>query len=148
MSNLIELNLRPDDDTLRQFGWIALVGFGVLAACAWFEILLFGFGLGAARVGITLFFASLAGLAAFFSLVYPRANWPIYVGLSLVAFPIGWVVANLILGTLFYVLITPVGLVFKVLGRDSLNRSFNTEAATYWKESKRNRGSESYFKQF
>ncbi len=148
MSNLVELNLRPDDDTLRQFGWIALVGFGALAACAWFEVLIFGFGLGAARSGVCAFFAGLAGLSAVFSLVHPRANRPIYVGLSLLAFPIGWGVSNLVLGILFYVLITPIGLVFRLLRRDPLDRSFDAEAATYWVESKRNPGPESYFKQF
>ena len=148
MSNLVELNLRPDEETLRQFGWIALAGFGFLALIAWFELLIFGFGLGAARGLVSGGFAILAVLAAFFSLVFPRANWPIYVGLSLVAFPIGWVVSNLVLGALFYGLITPVGLIFKLIRRDPLNRRFEPEATSYWQESQGDRPLETYFKQF
>lgn len=148
MSKLIDLNLEPDKETLRQFGWIALVGFGFLAAIAWFEVLIFGFGLGVARPWVSGFFAALAGLAAIFSLVYPKANLPIYVGLSVVAFPIGLVVAYVILGVLFFALITPVGLFFKLTGRDPLKRKFEPEATTYWESAKTSPPVESYFKQF
>jgi multisubunit Na+/H+ antiporter MnhG subunit len=90
----------------------------------------------------------LGALGALFSLVSPKANLPIYVGLSVVAYPIGLVLANVILGALFYGLITPVGLVFRLMGRDSLQRKFEPEARTYWEQSKKNRSLESYFKQF
>lgn len=148
MSKLIDLDLNPDEETLRQFGWIALVGFGFLALIAWFEWLIFGFGLGAGRIWVAGFFAALAGLSVFFSLVYPKANWPIFVGLSVVAFPIGLVVAYVILAALFFVLISPLGLAFRLIGRDSLNRRFEPEAASYWEPSRPARPLESYFKQF
>jgi hypothetical protein len=148
LSKLIDLNLRPDETTLRQFGWIALAGFGFLAAIAWWELFIFAFGLGEARAWVAGFFAALAVLAAFFSLVFPKANLPIYVGLSLVAYPIGLVLANVILGALFYGLITPVGLFFRLVGRDSLKRKFEPEARTYWEQSRKGRSLESYFKQF
>jgi len=148
LSKLIDLNLRPDEETLRQFGWIALGGFGFLAAIAWFELLIFAFGLGAARPWVAGFFAVLALSSALFSLVFPRANGPIYVGLSVVAFPIGLVVAYIILGALFFLLITPVGLFFKLTGRDALKRSFEPDAASYWEPIRQARSQESYFKQF
>ena len=148
MSKLIDLNLRPDEETLRQFGWIALAGFGFLAAIAWFEVLIFAFGLGTARPWVAGFFAVLAVAAAFFSLVFPRANRPIYVGLSIVAFPIGFVVAYIILGALFFLLITPVGLFFKMTGRDPLKRSFEPDALSYWEPVRQARSQDSYFKQF
>jgi hypothetical protein len=148
LSKLIDLNLHPDQETLRQFGWIAVGGFGFLAAIAWFEVLIFGFGLGSSRPWVSLFFAALAGLSAIFSLVLPKANLPIYVGLSVVAFPIGLVVGYIILGVLFFLLITPVGLIFKLTGRDPLKRRFEPEAATYWEPARRTPPVESYFKQF
>ena len=49
MSKMIEIDFDPDDKTLRQFGWIALGGFGFIAAIAWYEVLIFAFGLGAAK---------------------------------------------------------------------------------------------------
>ena len=46
MANIIQIDLNPDTRTLRQFGWIALLGFGLLATLAWNEWLIFSFGLG------------------------------------------------------------------------------------------------------
>ncbi|HKK51532.1 MAG TPA: hypothetical protein VKA74_08085, partial [Myxococcota bacterium] len=69
MSKMIEIDWRPDERTLRQFGWIAVVGFAFLAAIAWLEVFVFAFGLGAARPWLAGAFAALAGLAGLFSLV-------------------------------------------------------------------------------
>ena len=148
MSKLVELDLKPDDKTLRQFGWIALVGFGALAAMAWFEVLIFGFGLGAARPAVTLGLSALAVISLLQSLIFPRANWPIYVVLTLLAFPIGFVVSYIIMGTLFYLLITPIGLAMRLFGRDPMMRGFEPDRESYWVESRRDRGKESYFRQF
>ena len=83
---MIAINLNPDDETLRQFGWIALVGFGFVAAMAWFEMLIFAFGLGNARPAVAGAFACLALYSVFFSLVWPKANLPIYVALTIVSY--------------------------------------------------------------
>ncbi len=82
MSKLVEINFNPDAKTLRQFGWIALVGFGILAALAYYEKLIFSFGLGGARMPLVMTFAALGTIAALFSLVAPRANRVLYVGLT------------------------------------------------------------------
>ena len=148
MSKMIEINLRPDEKTLRQFGWIALFGFSFVAVIAWFEVLIFAMGLGAARPIVAGAFAALAIVSAFFSLVFPKANLPIYVGLTILSYPIGFVLSYVIMGTLFYVLITPLALFFKLTGRDSMNRKFDPAATTYWAEPRPSRGPESYFKQY
>ena len=149
MSKMIELNLSPDEKTLRHFGWIALGGFAFVAAIAHFEVLIFAFGLSETVKPIVVgVFAGLGGLAALFSLVYPKANLPIYVGLAVLSYPIGFVLSYLIMGTLFYVLITPVALFFKLTGRDAMNRRFDPQATTYWSEPRPARGPESYFKQY
>jgi len=80
MSKLVEINFDPDTKTLRQFGVIALVGFGVLAVLAYYEKLIFSFGLGEARMPLVTTFAALGAIAALFSLVAPRANRVLYVG--------------------------------------------------------------------
>ena len=148
MSKLIEIDLKPSKSTLRQFGWIALVGFGVLGALAWFELFIFSFGLGQARETVAMSFWGLAALATLFSLVFPSGNLPIYLGLTVVAFPIGFVLSYVIMGTLFYLLITPVGLFFKITGRDAMHRRFDPEAQTYWFQARAQRPREHYFKQF
>ena len=52
MSGMIDLNLNPDAKTLRQFGFIALGGFGLLAALAYTESFIFSFGLGGSRLTV------------------------------------------------------------------------------------------------
>ncbi len=148
MAQMIEINLRPDQSTLRQFGWIALVGFGILATIAWQEWLIFSFGLGEARPIVAGVFVALAAWSAFFSLVWPRANLPVYIGLTILSYPIGFVLSSLIMGTLFFVLITPLGIFFKMTGRDSLKRKFEPDLDSYWIDSRAPRAKESYFKQF
>ena len=148
MSKMIEIDWRPDDRTLRQFGFIALFGFSFLAAIAWFEVLVFSFGLGAARPIVAGSFAALATLSTIFSLVAPRANLPIYVGLTVLAYPIGFVLSYLIMGLLFFGMITPLGLVFRLIGKDPLHRRFEPAAQTYWSDPRPRRGKDSYFRQF
>ena len=148
MSKLVEIDLRPDAKTLRQFGFIAFFGFGLVAVLAWFEWLVFSFGLGSARPLVAGSFAGLAVLSALLSLVYPKANWPIYVGLTLAAYPIGFVLSYVIMGTLFFGLITPVGLIMKLLGRDPMHRGFDRDAESYWVNVEGGRPKESYFRQF
>ncbi|PIW26435.1 MAG: hypothetical protein COW30_15325 [Rhodospirillales bacterium CG15_BIG_FIL_POST_REV_8_21_14_020_66_15] len=42
------------------------------------------------------------------------------------------IVSPLVLGVLWLAVITPTGLVRRLIGSDSLNRAFDLEAATYW----------------
>ena len=148
MAKLVELNLNPDLKTLRQFGVIAFIGFGLLAVLAYYEKLIFAFGLGDARLTVVGVFVAIGTLALFLSLVFPKANRFLYVGLTLLAFPIGFVLSYVIMGTLFFLVITPVGLVMRLLGKNPLEVGFDSAAGSYWRDSRRRRPAESYFKQF
>jgi hypothetical protein len=148
MSKLVEINFNPDTKTLRQFGVIALVGFGVLAVLAYYEKLMFSFGLGDSRVPVAMTFAALGSIAALFSLVAPRANRVLYVGLTLLAFPIGLVLSYVIMGTLFFLIIGPIAVFFRLFGRDSMHRGYDRNASSYWQEAHPPRDKESYFHQY
>ena len=148
MAGMIDIDLRPDRRKLRQFGFIALCGFGLLALLAWKEWAIFSFGLGNWRIPLTQIFAGLAGVSLLFSLVFPRANLPLYVGLTIVALPIGFVLSYVIMGTIFYIVIAPIGLVLRLFGKDPLNRYFQPAAGTYWVDARPQRPPEDYFKQF
>jgi hypothetical protein len=148
MSRMIDLNLRPDSTALRQFGWIALVAFALLALAAWREWLIFALGLGDARPLVAGALLALAVLCGLFSAVWPKGNLPVYVGLTLIGFPIGFVLSYVILGTVFFLLIAPVALVFRVVGRDPMNRAFPGSAPSYWMDARPTRPASSYFRQF
>lgn len=42
------------------------------------------------------------------------------------------IVNPIVMGLLFYVVLTPFGLVLRLLGKDPLRRGFDAAAATYW----------------
>ena len=148
MSKLVEINFNPDTKTLRQFGVIALVGFGILAALAYYEKLIFSFGLGDARMPVVTTFVALGSIALLFSLVFPRANRILYVGLTLLAFPIGFVLSYVIMGVLYFLIIGPIAIVMRLLGRDSMHRAYDPTAPSYWSAARPPRDKESYFHQY
>ena len=148
MSKLVEVNFNPDTKTLRQFGVIAFVGFGIVAALAYYEQLIFAFGLGEAREPVAIGLAAVGTLALLFSLLAPKANRFLYVGLTLLAFPIGFVLSYAIMGTLFFLVIGPIAVLFRLFGRDSMHREYDPRAPTYWQDAKPARDKESYFHQY
>jgi hypothetical protein len=142
------LNLRPTPRQLRRFGVVALVGFGILGGWTLWKGGLFGADFGAAGPTVAYALLALGGLSGLLAIVYPRGNLPVFVGLTLLTFPIGWVVSHVILGLLFWVVLVPVGLVLRLLGRDALSRTFDESAETYWTDVKSSSRSERYFQQF
>lgn len=148
MSKLIGLNLNPTDRVLRQFGFIALFGFGLLSYLAWAERLIFSFGLGALRPHVAGALAALAVISALLSLVYPRGNRALYVGLTLAGYPIGFVMSYVLMGVLYFVVIAPLAIAMRVAGRDALHRDYDREAQSYWTEHRRTRPKADYFKQY
>ena len=71
---------------------------------------------------------------------------PVYVGWSVVAFPIGWFVSTVILGILFYALFTPIAFAFRLAGRDVLVRR-RSAVTTYWRPKLAARDPREYFRQ-
>ena len=148
MSKMVELNLNPEPRILRQFGFIALVGFGLLAAMAHYERGIFAFGLGSARETVAQAIVAVGIVSAVFSLIWPTGNRPLFVLLSVVTFPIGFVLSYVIMGTLFFALFAPIALLFRAIGRDPLARNLDKGAESYWSKVAPRRPKSDYFKQY
>jgi hypothetical protein len=137
--SLVEINWDPEKKELRKFGLIAVVVLGTAGI-----ILRFGFGV----AGIWALMLAGAGLCiCLISLVSAKAARLIYLGMTLAALPIGFVVSILLMGIFYFLVLTPVGLIFKLLGRDPLNRRFPPDAATYWSPRQNTSDKERYFHQ-
>lgn len=145
---LVHLNLRPDPRQLRQFGLVALVAFGVIGGAILWRGGLFGLDFGAAARPVAYVLWGAGAGSALFSLVFPAANRPLYVTLAVFAFPIGFVVSHVVLAFLFFGILTPVALVFRLVGRDPLARRFEPERESYWVDLPEVTDAESYFRQF
>jgi hypothetical protein len=144
----IEINFNPDRRVLRQFGLLALGVFLALGALTMWRGHFLGLSLGAATRPVAIALWTVGGISGLLALVRPEANRPFYVALSLITYPIGYAMSYVLMGALFYGVLTPVNLVFRLIGRDALGRAFDHRADSYWIR----RGGPSpvgrYFKQF
>ncbi len=145
---MIDLNLRPDRETLRKFGLVAFVVFGLLGGLVLWKQTLAGISLGSAARAVAYVLWSIGTVSLLFTLVAPALNRYLYVGLTLLTFPIGFVVSHVFLGIVFYLVLTPVGLVMRLLGRDPLQRTFDSRASTYWVDHVEPKSVEDYFRQY
>ena len=122
---LIEIEWHPTAKQLRVFG----VG-GLLASIV--AALVLHFVWGAAVLWAIVVLA--AGAAIFLcSLISPAVTRILYIGLTLVAMPIGFVVSFILLAAFYFLLLTPVALVFRLIGRDALCRSWRGRPALAWR---------------
>ncbi len=121
---LIEIDWNPGRRQLRVFGLSALAASVVLAAVF---VLLWGLAIIWAIVALA------AGAAILLcSLASPRAARVVYIALSAVGLPIGFVVSFVLLAAFYFLLLTPIAFVFRLIGRDSLHRKFDRAADSYW----------------
>ena len=64
--------------------------------------------------------------------IHPPLIRPVFVGLILATFPIGWVVSHVLLGIIFYGVVTPIGVILRLTGHDPLQLKIPT-TNTLWK---------------
>jgi multisubunit Na+/H+ antiporter MnhB subunit len=137
---LVEINWNPDRRQLRVFGIGALAILTTVAA-----LLHYLRGLPAAWAAAL----SAVGLAIFLvSLASPGLAKRIYVTLTVVTLPIGIAVSFVLMAAFYFLILTPVGLFFRLIGRDTLRRKFDRNAATYWIPRRPPETSDRYFHQF
>ena len=70
------------------------------------------------------------------SLIRPRWFRPIYRGGMTVSFHIGHVMGKIMLTLFFLLVMTPLGLFLRLLGKDLLAMRRRPDAATYWHQAK------------
>jgi hypothetical protein len=132
-----DIQFNPSEKTLRQFAGLFLIVFSVLALV---EVQF------RHRPQVALVEAALAVAIGPLGLLRPRLMRPIWVVWSVVAFPIGWVVSRVFLGVLFYVVFTPIGITFRLMGRDILALR-RADTRTYWRPRPAARDKRAYFRQ-
>ncbi len=146
---LVQINWRPDRNELRKFGFISLAAFGLLGAWIFFRQSVFGIDLpreGARTAAYLCWGLAICSLAG--SLTVPEALRPLYVTLTAISLPIGFVVSHVLMAVIFYGLLTPIALFFRITGRDALQRRLEPSAQSYWQARPVVRDKAQYFKQF
>jgi len=110
-----------DGPSNRSFGWLFTVVFTLAGAYSlwnkgWFYPWAF----------------ALAGMTALVTVLAPEWLSPLNRAWMRFGELLHRIVSPVVLGVIFYGVFTPVGFFMRIVGRDVLNRRFESEAGTYW----------------
>lgn len=137
---LVSINREPTSRLLRQFAGIwfpaacGVIGWAVFRkthTLAW-----------PLAIWIPAAIVSLVGV------VRPAVMKPIWVAWMTAVFPIGWTISHLVLTVTYYLVLTPVGLLLRMTGRDPMTRTLDRQAKTYWQPHRQITDTSRYFRQF
>jgi len=112
-----------DRKQVRTFGIGLIVVLSIIASLQiyWDRI----------EVGIGLF---TAGAVILVVLIFtPTVLVPLYKLMLFISKTIGFVTTPIMLGLVFYLVFAPVGILFRLIRKDILDRRFNVSADSYWK---------------
>lgn len=136
---LLERRTDPTPKELRWFGLVVWPMFLVVAALLHFKShrpVAAGVVLGVSTLALVLYYA------------LPPLRKPVFVSWMTLFHPVGWVMSHLLLGVVYYLVITPIGLLLRLLGRDSLTRELDPKAESYWIRRDGKVEPSRYFRQF
>jgi len=135
--SVIHINRNPSRRQLLFFSVAWLVFLGLFGWESWFR------GRHSfAETAWTL--AVLVPLAGLFSLRFMRH---VYIAMSYATYPIGFIVSHVVLGLVYYLALTPIGLTMRLFRYDPLSRRFDPKAQSYWIRREGTKSPESYFEQ-
>ncbi len=138
--SLIEINWRPNHKQLRGFGVIALIATPLISlllylvkgvSTSWITAIL--------AVGVVIFLSSRISL---------RTTKMFYLALLTVSVPIGLVVSFTLLIFVYFLLLMPLGILFRLIGRDSLCRRYDPKTDSYWIAHRQPESLDRYFHQY
>jgi hypothetical protein len=117
---------KTTDDTgeLRKFGITMAIAAGLVGGLFFYK----------GRDG-AMFFLGAASLFLLFSLLKPTMLRLVYKGWMAVADVLGFIMTRVILSVLFYLVLTPIGVVARIMGKDFLAMKMNdhsSASASYW----------------
>ncbi len=137
---LIEIKREATDREVRRFAF-----FWLPAACLVLSIVaLARFG----GVAAAIILAALAAVSMLLGALQFRFMRAVFLLWMWATFPIGWLVSLVLFAAVYFLLVTPIGLILRVLGRDPLARRFQRDAESYWTPRPPAPDADRYFRQF
>jgi hypothetical protein len=73
----------------------------------------------------------LGGLLMTVGAVLPRALAPIHQAWMWIGHVLGWINTRILLSIVFYGLVTPIGIIFRLMGKDTMRQGFAQDSPTY-----------------
>lgn len=136
---LVDINWSPSRKDLRVFSLLLIVFGAVVGA-------LLRFKYGSAEFAMAILIVT--GAVGVIGALAPPLVRPVYVVWMAAALPIGWTVSHLMMASVFYLVVTPIGLMMSLCGRDPMQRRIDRGAKTYWLTKPVNLDIKRYFRQF
>ena len=137
---LVDINWNPSRKELRVFALLQVVFFAVVSW--WLIHHRFGWS------SLAVVVASVSTVLAVVGSIWPSCLRMFYVVWMAAVFPIGWTVSHVLMAGIFYLVITPIGWIMRLVGRDPLERKFDPQMSSYWKPRENNRNVDRYFRQY
>ncbi len=136
---MIEINKNPSRRDLAWFGFVLLI-----------FLVMVGYMVGriTASTRVSQAIWALGGILTLVYYAIPPVRRMIFVGWMYLAYPIGYVVSHLLLGLIYFGLMTPVGLLLRMFGHDAMSRRFDPTAGSYWVKKDAQTDVSRYFRQF
>lgn len=134
---MIEINFHPSNRQVRTFGLVSLLALP-LATALWTR----------GSLPAIAYAAAIGGLFAMIGIAWPRGLRPLLVAINVVTAPLALVIHDLVLSLAFFVVVVPVGLVFRLFGRDPLQLRMNRTVSSYWQSKKQPHEARSYFRRW
>ena len=116
-------NIKEDKSTLRKFG----LTVGTV-------ILLVGIVLYLAGKSSSVVFGGVGVLLILFGLILPNILKPLNKIWMTLAIILGWFMSSVILTILFYLIITTIGFLMKIIRRDPLKLNWDKSLSSYWED--------------
>ncbi len=125
--------------TLAEFSEVSMVVFGMIAA---------PLALWRGSSSWAIAFWAVAVAFRVVGLVWPEGLKPVYLGMILLGWPIGWTVANSLLLVVYLGLFMPLGFLLRLRRGDLLGRRFDRSARSYWVPTQSRTRPQDYLRQF
>jgi hypothetical protein len=113
-----------DKKDLRQFGMVLAL---ILALFAFIHFRKEHFDL-------SMWLSVFSGISLLSAALIPAALMPVFKIFTKIAHALGWVNTRLILALVYYIIVTPIGLVFRILRKDLLGLKMDKNKSSYWLE--------------
>ena len=140
----VQLNWKPNPKQLRQFGAIFLVGFVLIGSVKYFWQWEW-FIRRDEKVG--LIFIIIGLVIGGIGLTGTRLALPFYYLWMGIAFVLGNIMSRVIMALIFYGIVTPLGLLARLIGRDKLQLK-KRDTKSYWQDNSLPEEPEKYERQF
>lgn len=112
-----------------------LIGFGLIGAFLWYkgrvEAGVFAYA-GTTWQKIAIWLWIVGAAIQVLSLISLSLTRYVYIVWMTLAFPIGLVMSTVVVSLFYYLLITPIGLVMRMMGRDKLGLKPKPIGESYW----------------